>query len=63
MLAEQLLKESANEATGEVPPVIGVKGLRFAYHDGREVLHGVDLTIRQGEKVPWWDPMARARAR
>ena len=51
MLAKQLVKELANQATGQVPPVIDVKGLRFAYHDGREVLHGVDLTISQGEKV------------
>ena len=51
MLAKQLVKESANQATGQVPPVINVKGLRFAYHDGREVLHGVDLTISHGEKV------------
>jgi cobalt transport protein ATP-binding subunit len=32
-------------------PVIEVQELRFAYHDGREVLHGIDLTICQGEKV------------
>jgi cobalt/nickel transport system ATP-binding protein len=51
MLAKQLVKELANQATGQVPPVIDVKGLRFAYHDGREVLHGVDLTVSRGEKV------------
>jgi len=33
------------------PPVIQVSGLRFAYHDGREALRGVDLLIRRGEKV------------
>jgi len=32
-------------------PVIEVKGLRFAYHDGREALRGVDLTVCRGEKV------------
>ena len=37
--------------TREAPPVIEVRGLRFAYHDGREVLHGVDLSIGRGEKV------------
>jgi cobalt transport protein ATP-binding subunit len=36
---------------GEAPPVIEVKDLHFAYHDGREVLRGIDLTVRQGEKV------------
>lgn len=35
----------------DAPPVIQVSGLRFAYHDGREALRGVDLTIRRGEKV------------
>jgi cobalt transport protein ATP-binding subunit len=51
MLAKQVVKQLHDQATGEVPPVIDVKGLRFAYHDGREVLHGVDLTISPGEKV------------
>jgi cobalt transport protein ATP-binding subunit len=37
--------------TGETPPVIEVQGLRFAYHDGRAVLNGVDLLVRKGEKV------------
>jgi len=32
-------------------PVVEVKGLRFAYHDGREVLHNVDLCLCKGEKV------------
>jgi cobalt/nickel transport system ATP-binding protein len=35
----------------EAHPVIEVKDLHFAYHDGREVLCGIDLTVRQGEKV------------
>jgi cobalt/nickel transport system ATP-binding protein len=32
-------------------PVVEVKNLCFAYHDGREVLHDVNLSICQGEKV------------
>jgi cobalt/nickel transport system ATP-binding protein len=35
----------------EAPPVIEIRGLRFAYHDRREVLHSVDLAVHQGEKV------------
>lgn len=50
MVAVEALRLQEVEV-GEAPAVIEVDGLRFAYHDGREVLHGVDLTIRQGEKA------------
>ncbi|AEV81750.1 multidrug ABC transporter ATPase [Actinoplanes sp. SE50] len=32
-------------------PRIEVRGLRFGYVAGREVLHGVDLTLRPGERL------------
>ena len=30
---------------------IEVAGVRYAYDDGRDVLHGVDLTVRPGERL------------
>lgn len=50
MTVQEKQEENVQRDSG-TPTVIKVKQLRFAYHDGREVLHGVDLTIRQGEKV------------
>jgi cobalt/nickel transport system ATP-binding protein len=44
------VEQSDRVAVGSVP-VIEVKSLCFAYHDGREVLHDVNLSIRRGEKV------------
>lgn len=44
-------KDSNDQAQSVKPVVIEVEDLRFAYHNGREVLHGVDLAVRQGEKV------------
>jgi ATP-binding cassette, subfamily B, bacterial len=44
---------------GEAPPLRGeirYEGVRFAYADGREVLRGVDLTIRVGETVAFVGP-------
>jgi cobalt/nickel transport system ATP-binding protein len=38
-------------AEEENAPVVTIRDLRFAYHDGREVLHGVDLVVGAGEKV------------
>ncbi|WIM97187.1 ABC transporter ATP-binding protein [Actinoplanes oblitus] len=39
----------------DAPPPDGtqleVRGVRFAYVEGREVLHGVDLTLRPGERL------------
>ncbi len=32
-------------------PAVDIRGLRFAYPDGREALRGVDLSIAPGEKV------------
>jgi cobalt transport protein ATP-binding subunit len=37
-------------------PVIEVAGLRFAYPDGRSVLHGVDLSVAAGERVALLGP-------
>ncbi len=51
MVIKQAIAEPVTAEANESLPVIEVAGLRFSYHDGREVLHGVDLTIRQGEKV------------
>jgi cobalt transport protein ATP-binding subunit len=56
MVATQAVERQIAQATLETFPVIEVSGLRFAYHDGREVLHGVDLTIYRGEKVAMVGP-------
>jgi cobalt/nickel transport system ATP-binding protein len=48
MFATEIVEEQEIKA---VPWVIEVKDLHFAYHDGRTVLHDVNLAIRQGEKV------------
>ncbi|MFF1421253.1 ABC transporter ATP-binding protein [Streptomyces sp. NPDC058280] len=39
--------------TGRAPADerIEVAGVRYAYDDGRDVLHGVDLTVRPGERL------------
>jgi cobalt/nickel transport system ATP-binding protein len=42
---------TAGQTAATAPPVIEVGDLRFAYHDGREVLHAVNLVVREGEKV------------
>ncbi|MBX6389537.1 MAG: ABC transporter ATP-binding protein [Frankia sp.] len=39
-----------------VPPSIDVRGLAFAYPDGRQVLFGVDLQIARGERVALLGP-------
>jgi cobalt transport protein ATP-binding subunit len=51
MFATEIIEEQETKAVQAVPWVIEVKDLRFAYHDGRAVLHDVNLTIGQGEKV------------
>jgi cobalt/nickel transport system ATP-binding protein len=51
MLATEVIAAYKEQETGEVPAVIEVEGLCFAYHDGREALRGVDLVVRRGEKV------------
>lgn len=38
-----------SEETGD--PVIEVRGLAYAYPDGRQALYGVDLTLHRGERV------------
>jgi cobalt/nickel transport system ATP-binding protein len=50
-LMTQVVEEHMASQRHAVPVVVEVKDLRFAYHDGREVLHGLDLTVQQGEKV------------
>ncbi len=37
--------------TTDAPVAIEVRGLDFAYRKDRPVLHGVDLTVRRGERV------------
>ncbi|MFF5291615.1 ABC transporter ATP-binding protein [Paractinoplanes globisporus] len=43
------------EPAAEVPTPVGarieVRGVRFAYAPGREVLHGIDLTLEPGERL------------
>jgi cobalt/nickel transport system ATP-binding protein len=51
MLTTMTMERRQSRETYDGAPVIEVEGLRFAYHDGREVLHGVNLAIQQGEKV------------
>jgi cobalt/nickel transport system ATP-binding protein len=48
VLATATLEEGETRLTA---PAIEVQELRFAYHDGREALRGVDLVVRLGEKV------------
>jgi ABC-type multidrug transport system fused ATPase/permease subunit len=40
-------------ATTETPrgDQLEIRGVRYAYDEGREVLHGVDLTVRPGERL------------
>lgn len=42
--------------TGDLAPDLMVRGLRFSYPDGTEVLRGVDLSIRRGERVALLGP-------
>jgi cobalt/nickel transport system ATP-binding protein len=51
MLTTMTMGKKQGGETYKGKPVIKVEGLRFAYHDGREVLHAINLTIHQGEKV------------
>jgi cobalt/nickel transport system ATP-binding protein len=55
MLATEVVTDQEGRessiASPVTEPVIEIDGLRFSYHDGREVLHGVDMTVRLGEKV------------
>lgn len=37
--------------TEPAEPALAVRGVRFGYEDGPEVLHGVDLVVRPGEHV------------
>ncbi|GAB2674896.1 energy-coupling factor ABC transporter ATP-binding protein [Thalassiella azotivora] len=41
---------------GTTPPALEVRDLAFAYPDGRQVLFGVDLTVRRGERVALLGP-------
>ncbi|GLZ82018.1 putative ABC transporter ATP-binding protein [Actinorhabdospora filicis] len=36
--------------------VLSLRGVRFAYPDGRRALHGVDLDVRRGERVALLGP-------
>lgn len=52
MTVGEMVAVEQSERVAVVPvPVIEVNSLCFAYHDGREVLHNVNLSICQGEKV------------
>ena len=41
---------------GRRPPAVDVRGLAFAYPDGRQALFGLDLTIQDGERVALLGP-------
>jgi cobalt transport protein ATP-binding subunit len=38
------------------PPSLQVRGLAYAYPDGHQALHGVDLTVHRGERVALLGP-------
>lgn len=38
------------------PPSLEVRGLAFAYPDGNQALHGIDLSIERGERVALLGP-------
>ncbi|WP_225753467.1 energy-coupling factor ABC transporter ATP-binding protein [Actinotalea sp. Marseille-Q4924] len=42
--------------TTPAPPALAVRGLAFAYPDGRQALHGVDLVMERGERVALLGP-------
>jgi cobalt/nickel transport system ATP-binding protein len=51
MSATQVKADQEQQTRTGAPPVIQVRDLHFSYHDGREALRGVDLTVDLGEKV------------
>jgi energy-coupling factor transport system ATP-binding protein len=48
-VAPETASAAASGASGSGDVAIEVRDVRFAYEDGPEVLHGVDLEIRRGE--------------
>lgn len=46
-----LLPERASPVDAMTGPVIATRGLHKTYPNGRAVLKGIDLTIRQGERI------------
>jgi cobalt transport protein ATP-binding subunit len=47
---------AATSVASTPPPSLEVRGLAFAYPDGRQALYGVDLTVRRGERVALLGP-------
>ncbi|MFJ1597502.1 ABC transporter ATP-binding protein [Streptomyces sp. NPDC088261] len=54
----------ADPAPGRVPAgdLIEVTGARYAYDGGRDVLHGVDLTVRPGERLALVGPSGAGKS-
>ncbi|WP_422771570.1 ABC transporter ATP-binding protein [Plantactinospora sp. WMMC1484] len=47
----QVPPEPRGGASAPAGPQLAVCGARFGYADGRDVLHGIDLTVRPGERL------------
>ncbi|MFC4107120.1 ABC transporter ATP-binding protein [Micromonospora zhanjiangensis] len=47
----QVPPEPPGRASAPAGAPLVVRGARFAYADGRDVLHGIDLTVRPGERL------------
>lgn len=43
--------------------VMEVSGLTFAYPNGKEILHGIDLTMKEGEFVVLCGPSGTSLSR
>ncbi|MEU0096642.1 ABC transporter ATP-binding protein [Kribbella sp. NPDC006257] len=50
---------SGREPSGEV---VAARDVRFSYVDGRDVLHGVDLTVQPGERIAMVGPSGAGKS-
>lgn len=50
------VRPDAGAGTAAEPPVLDVRGLAYAYPDGRQALYGVDLRVERGERVALLGP-------
>ena len=44
------------------PPVLAAAGVHYSYVDGRDVLHGIDLTVRPGERLAMVGPSGAGKS-